>query len=99
MSLHYITFALFMAVVNLVLIWLFQRKLVYNPQGNLFGVVSRQTPLDLQMTYKDVQLTATDGISLQGWLITQPGAGPCPTTFVFLGGSHGPVSLQLPAIK
>jgi hypothetical protein len=53
-----------MIAVNLVIIWLFQRKFIYNPHSNQFGVICSQTPLDFSMPFKDVQVTTQDGILL-----------------------------------
>jgi len=64
MTIQYITFILFMIAVNLVIIWLFQRKFIYNPHSNQFGVICSQTPLDFSMPFKDVQVTTQDGILL-----------------------------------
>lgn len=79
-----------------VLVWAIQEKLVYFPQRTLVA-----TPGDFGMPYREVRLTAEDGVNLHGWLVEGvdgppsaelPGAG---RTLLFFHGNAGNISGRL----
>ncbi len=68
--------------VLLLLVWAFQRCLIYFPGGDAPPAAS-----SVFERGEDVELQTTDGLELGVWLALPPGDGPHPTVIVFNGNA------------
>jgi fermentation-respiration switch protein FrsA (DUF1100 family) len=89
-------FILFVAagyVVLVVLVYFMQGRMVY-----LAGVPGRtltMIPADIGLTYQDVSIETTDGVTLHGWFI----AGQSSQVLLFFHGNAGNISHRLDSIR
>ena len=75
----------------LVLLFLFQSKLVYFPTR-----VIEQTPRDFGMAFEDVTLETEDGVKIHGWYVP---AADAKGTVLFFHGNGGNISHRLPTLQ
>ena len=75
----------------LVLLFLFQSKLVYFPTR-----VIEQTPRDFGMAFEDVTLETEDGVKIHGWYVP---ADDAKGTVLFFHGNGGNISHRLPTLQ
>ncbi|HUZ17665.1 MAG TPA: alpha/beta hydrolase [Spirochaetia bacterium] len=78
-------------LLSLLLLALFQRRLVYLPDPIL-----HDTPASVGLSYEDIRFHASDGTELDGWYISAPGAR---ATVLLCHGNAGNISTRLPAIS
>jgi len=75
----------------MLLLYLFQSRLVYFPTRTLEG-----TPGQFGMTFEDVALETSDGVKLHAWFVPAPeGRG----TVLFCHGNGGNISHRLPTLQ
>jgi len=65
-------------------IWLRQPAMVFYPSAELVA-----TPAEWGLAYEEVKLTTSDGVSLNGWYLPQPGS---KRTLLFFHGNAGNIS-------
>jgi len=88
-------FILFVAagyVVLVVLVYFMQGRMVY--LAEVPGRTLTMTPADLGLTYQDVSIETTDGVTLHGWFI----AGQSSQVLLFFHGNAGNISHRLDSI-
>ena len=77
----------------------YEQRLVFNPSATL-----TKTPRDIDLPFDSVVVTASDGVTIHGWLIPQPpGEDPAstnstPPMLLFLHGGDGNISDRLEKI-
>lgn len=74
-------------------VYLLQGRLIYYP--NVPGREISATPSDLRMDYEDVNIEASDGVSLHGWFIR----GFSDRVLLFFHGNAGNISHRLESIR
>ena len=88
-------FILFVAagyVVLVVLVYFMQARMVY--LAEVPGRTLTMTPADVGLTYQDVSIETTDGVTLHGWFI----AGQSSQVLLFFHGNAGNISHRLDSI-
>jgi len=88
-------FILFVAagyVVLVVLVYFMQGRMVY--LAEVPGRTLTMTPADVGLTYQDVSIETTDGVTLHGWFI----AGQSSQVLLFFHGNAGNISHRLDSI-
>ena len=88
-------FILFVAagyVVLVVLVYFMQGRMVY--LAEVPGRTLTMTPADVGLTYQDVSIETTDGVTLHGWFI----AGQSSQVLLFFHGNAGNISHRLNSI-
>jgi fermentation-respiration switch protein FrsA (DUF1100 family) len=75
------------------LVYVFQSRLIFYPEA---GREFTATPGQIGLRYEDLQLKASDGISLHGWFI--PAQHPRGTV-LFLHGNAGNISHRLDSVR
>lgn len=80
--------------VFLVLVYLFQAKLIYFP--NFDDSLSRATPRDVGLEYEDVQFRTADGLLLHGWFVP---AHQARGVLLFMHGNAGNITHRLDSIR
>jgi len=88
-------FILFVAagyVVLVVLVYFMQGRMVY--LAEVPGRTLTMTPADIGLTYQDVSIETTDGVTLHGWFI----AGQSSQVLLFFHGNAGNISHRLDSI-
>ena len=79
---------------------IYEQRVAFNPSATL-----TKTPRDIDLPFDNVVVTASDGVTVHGWLIPQPpGEDPGPTnssppTLLFLHGGDGNISDRLGKIR
>ena len=82
--------ALISYFILILLLSLFQEKMLFIPYKNITG-----TPSDLGMDFEDINFTAKDGTSLNGWFVPAQNA---EYTVLFCHGNGGNISHRLDTI-
>jgi len=90
---NFLIIALLIYGAILLLMYLFQARLVFLP--NLPGVSSDATPADIGLDYEDVRFAAADGVRLHGWFI--PALDDSPI-LLFMHGNAGNISHRLDSL-
>jgi fermentation-respiration switch protein FrsA (DUF1100 family) len=77
-------------VLIVIILWLFQSRLVYFPRGEI-----ESTPDRAGMTYETVSFHTSDGVTLSGWYIP---SGDSDEVLLFCHGNAGNISHRLESI-
>jgi len=91
MALPYIRVVVLAYVGLCVLLYLFQRRMVYFPNRRLW-----QTPSDWGMAYEDVSFETKDGVRIHAWFVP---AQPSKGVILFCHGNAGNISHRLDTLK